>query len=536
MEAKKITELPLTTNPNLSGLTAVVISGETYSTSLESLKNVIVDDVEHTFEGNQIITGDLTVNGKIINTEVLPNITYAELLILISTSGLTEFSYYILTDFATTYWMYDGRGNECNGGVPFVGSVEPLILFATSNNKIDEEVYSLLYHDDEILYDWDYSLFIEDDSFLNIPNFKGVIIHRKESLYNNSAGWDIRTVKFRRWEATAPEWLTGVTYNLNDIVLHDAKIWKSMRPNINREPSSPSSGSDWVMMINMTNNIHWNTNSTGITFGDVYIPSGPSYYDFSTMTLDHGLSYNNTINRSSAVIANKIYTSLLNVVLYGYSHDVHVDNGSYVITIGTFSSKVDIRRGCYYVILGQNNKNILFRTESFGHIFSENVSNVEIGSGSNVCLVGNSCTDIKLDVKTTNVNFGISCKSIYIGSYCSSVFIDTKCEFISIGASSHDIDIESDCKILTMGKNCYNIVIGSLSGNLTFNDSSYNLILPMMSVYTNFNSHSTGDLTGGTLSPYITALYHCTVISNSLFENYLTYYDGTNTQQFILIP
>ena len=536
MDAQKISEFPSITTPSLSGQTLIVDSGTTYNTTLESLKDVLVDNVEHTFTGNQIITGNLTVNGQIINTADLPNVTYAELLILINTSGLTRFSYYILTDYATTYWMHDGRGNECNGGVPFVGTVEPLILFATSNNRIDSKVYSLIHHDDEILYDWDYSKFIGDDAFVDVPNFKGVIEYRKENFYNNSAGWDIRTVKFRRWESTAPEWVTGVTYNVNEIVLHDAKIWKSMRTNTDREPSLPSSNSDWVMMINMTSNIHWNTNSTGITFGDVYIPSGPSYYDFPTMILDNELTHNISINASNAVIGGIINTRLLNVAIYGYCNNIHIDDGSYVITIGSFSSKIDIRRGCYYIIIGRNNKNLLFRNVSFGHIFSENVSEVEIGTGSNVCLLGNSSSDIKINTKSTNINFGISCKTVYIGSYCDTVFLDTKCEKISIGNGSYNIDMESDCNVITMSENCYGIEIGPLSNTLTFDSSSFNLRLPMMSSFTKFNSHTSGDLTGGTVLPYITSDYHCTVISNSAHDNYITYYDGTNTQQFILIP
>jgi len=99
MEPKKISELPLTNIVNITGLTAVVQSGITYSASLETLKETIVDSQEHTFEGDQVITGDLTVNGQIINTKAIPNITYAELLNLINTSGFTPFSYFFLQNF-----------------------------------------------------------------------------------------------------------------------------------------------------------------------------------------------------------------------------------------------------------------------------------------------------------------------------------------------------------------------------------------------------------------------------------------------------
>ena len=545
MEPKKITELPLITNPSISGLTAVVVSGVTYGTTLESIKDVIVDGQEHTFEGDQIITGNLTVNGQIINTKELPNITYAELLILINSSGLTPFSYYIMTDFATTYWMLDGRGNECNGGIPAVGNNEPLILFATSTFTIDPKVYSVLYHDDIIEYDWDYTKFQDDDAFVNIPNFKGVIEYRKEVINNNSAGWDIREVKFRRWESTAPLWDSGTTYNENDVVLwitYDdddeiltRMIYKSMSTNINREPSDVSSNSDWVMMINQTDNIHWNSNSSGITFDGITILSGPSYNDFTPILLDNSLSYNNEI-KPSIVNFDVSSSRLLNIVLFGLSNNIHISEKSSVLTIGSFSYNLDIRYGCNRMIFGRSNRNILVRSNSTALIFSENVFNIDLGNETNNSLFGLTSNDLTLGTKVSNVTFGVSCKSIFIGSGGDSIFIDSSCTGITIGSGCKNIEIKPSCVVISMSENCSDIIIGSLSRSIVFDNSCHDILLPMNSIYNKFECNASGDLTGSPLDTFVTGNYHCTITTHANLNNYLHYYDINNDPQFIIIP
>ena len=62
MAYKKISELQNIDSPNLTGVTAVVVSGTTYKTSLNSLKQTIVDGVSHVFTGSQTIFGNLIIS------------------------------------------------------------------------------------------------------------------------------------------------------------------------------------------------------------------------------------------------------------------------------------------------------------------------------------------------------------------------------------------------------------------------------------------------------------------------------------------
>jgi len=65
MAGKKITELTGTTNPSMSGVTAVAFGGRTYKATLSTLRQSLVDSGSHYFTGSQHINGDLTITGSI---------------------------------------------------------------------------------------------------------------------------------------------------------------------------------------------------------------------------------------------------------------------------------------------------------------------------------------------------------------------------------------------------------------------------------------------------------------------------------------
>jgi hypothetical protein len=65
MAGKKISQLTGSLSPSLSGIVPIVLSGTTYSTTLNSLRQVLVDSGSHYFTGSQHINGDLTITGSI---------------------------------------------------------------------------------------------------------------------------------------------------------------------------------------------------------------------------------------------------------------------------------------------------------------------------------------------------------------------------------------------------------------------------------------------------------------------------------------
>jgi hypothetical protein len=64
MAGKKITELSGSIAPSLTGVTVVAFGGQTYKSTLSTLRQTLVDSGSHYLTGSQFINGDLTINGS----------------------------------------------------------------------------------------------------------------------------------------------------------------------------------------------------------------------------------------------------------------------------------------------------------------------------------------------------------------------------------------------------------------------------------------------------------------------------------------
>jgi hypothetical protein len=90
MANKYIKDLTTTTNPSLAGHTIFDNGTTTYKTTLETLKDVLVDGESHVFEANQIINGNLTVTGSITAKEFIVSSSVTHITTL-AQSGSTSF-------------------------------------------------------------------------------------------------------------------------------------------------------------------------------------------------------------------------------------------------------------------------------------------------------------------------------------------------------------------------------------------------------------------------------------------------------------
>lgn len=504
MGAKKISQLPSIQTPSLSGMTVVADSGTTYNMSLRDLKE-FVEDVD------------------------IIDVTYAELLNLIQTSGLKPTYHYKITDFQTTYWMMDGEGNECNNGVPMVGPVEPLVVLAVTEDNIGPSAYSTVYHNDEIEYNWDVNDFEIDAAFNTVPNFKGVITYRREVNRNNSAGWDIRAVKFRRWESTAPFWNSGTTYNLRDIVTYNSIMYMALTTNTNRDPSLISSVNDWSQLLNLTNNKYWNSNSTGITFSNIFIPSTSSYYDFPTMELEDVGSFNNILSITPLSGFGDNQTRLTNIILLGASNNINVKEDCQIITIGSGSSKLDFRAGISRMIIGRTCKNLLIRSNCYRLIFSDNVSNVDFNISCNNILLGKSVNDITMRIGCSNISIGFATKSISIGPNSYGIIIGANCSKINVASETYGLDFISGSNSIVVGDNCHDIQF-DLCNNITFDSGCSDIVLPMNSINNRFESNISGDFTNST---HIIQNYTCIIFRNAGGDVRLRYFDASDVNQIV---
>ncbi len=71
MANKKISELTNNNNPGLSAITPVVVNNITYKTSLQNLRQLLVDNGSHVFTGSQVINGNLIISGSLTAQEYI---------------------------------------------------------------------------------------------------------------------------------------------------------------------------------------------------------------------------------------------------------------------------------------------------------------------------------------------------------------------------------------------------------------------------------------------------------------------------------
>jgi hypothetical protein len=144
MAGKKISQLTGSLSPSLSGIIPIVLSGTTYSTTLNSLRQVLVDSGSHHFTGSQFINGDLTISGSAYfgdNTNDLHRFTGS---ILVSGSvdaiGLSAKEYLFVSGFAII-----GEPIHHSGSDPEALHVGNSNSYNIAHFKGDNEYYSQVY-------------------------------------------------------------------------------------------------------------------------------------------------------------------------------------------------------------------------------------------------------------------------------------------------------------------------------------------------------------------------------------------------------
>jgi hypothetical protein len=127
--------------------------------------------------------------------------TYSGLTIASSTGGLVPGQFYLMTDFQTCYDQpnYTNEGVAITTGNYKTGSTEPILLLAISTTEFSPTVYSTIYTNDKITYD-----FTWDTTEVTSSPAKGRITERIDR-FNNRADYDFRAVQFIRYQAFLSE-------------------------------------------------------------------------------------------------------------------------------------------------------------------------------------------------------------------------------------------------------------------------------------------------------------------------------------------
>jgi len=123
--------------------------------------------------------------------------TYSGLTIASSAGGLVPGQFYLMTDFQTCYDQpnYTNEGAAITTGNYKTGSTEPILLLAISTTGFSPTVYSTIYTNDKITYD-----FTWDTTEVTSGPAKGRITERIDR-FNNRTDYDFRAVRFVRYQS-----------------------------------------------------------------------------------------------------------------------------------------------------------------------------------------------------------------------------------------------------------------------------------------------------------------------------------------------
>jgi hypothetical protein len=125
-------------------------------------------------------------------------ITYTELLNLISTNTLIAGRQYLITDFQTAHYIQfsDSIGDE----EIHTGAIEPMLVQAVSSSELATEIWSTVYPTDKITW---VASFADRDWDAVAGQSTGVITSRYDTINRLYRDYDWRNIIFRRWESVS---------------------------------------------------------------------------------------------------------------------------------------------------------------------------------------------------------------------------------------------------------------------------------------------------------------------------------------------
>jgi len=299
-----------------------------------SLKSYVDDSIKDAVE-NQLI-----------------NITYADLISAITAKTLIPGARYLITDFRTIHYFSDGNTTLLDA--INTATTEPLIVTATKIDDLNKLAISTVYPQDIIYYDWNPDNWKNDCSFSDclsaepgeetiITGFKGVIYYRKDTINNNTASFDFRGVKFRRWSIlNAPAWSDAVTYAKNDFVNYNNILYiSSVDNNLNNIPTANSY--KWVGLVDYVDEnskyLAWYTdvtNTDGVfIYNHVKTDTYADFNVFDPLTSKDNYIYVNKTTSNSTILFNLVF-------LCGgiFNNTIKTNTISNKISSGTFVTEI----------------------------------------------------------------------------------------------------------------------------------------------------------------------------------------------------
>lgn len=371
-----ITNSAFTNNITIIAASGIVNSGQLTKILINNGSAIctIVDTNEY-----QVATDNPTSGGG--GGMAFTSLTYAALQALIGISALVQGDYYLINDYQTIYDQpdYDSLG------VPKVvvntntGTVEPLIVQASSANQINERAISTLYPLDVIQYDVTFT-----QTEVMFQPAKGRIILRTDDN-NNTTNYDHRQVVFKRYESFPSSGVYTAVYDNGNASLDTIPTFGNgcYSNNIGNFYTALNPLNTGFILSNNVFESYAGNNKTGSDFYNNTF--GSNVYN----NIFGDLCHNNVF--AGSVIENIINNSFFLNTLAGRFWYNTVGEGFNNNITSTLFTNNEIQTNFQNNILGTN-----FRSNKIGNYFEyNNVSNnfgIDTGNNTNSGnTIGDSC-------------------------------------------------------------------------------------------------------------------------------------------------
>jgi len=390
------------------------------------------------------------------------SLTYAQLVAEIAAGTLHKGESITITDYATSHNIYDGFTVLAE---VHTGTVEPLLVTATSANTLDVRAKSVLFPKDIIHYNISDNL-CEDTTTART----GKITFRKDHL-GNETHYDFRGVMFRRWKfdlSGFTAWVSKGTFTVGDKITYNNKLFyctKSITGSTNN-PEILTANFNYV-----TDNQRWLSWQTANVFlgGDpvnerIEIPVDKSaYFDFYTFSDATG-------SEKSEWFKDMKLGGLLTSTRLSYNSLIFVETAidqSYTCSFGINCYFMTFGNNNSYNIFGNNNRSNTFGNSNNSNTFGNNNSYNTFGNGNNSNTFGNNNSSNTFGNVNSSNTFGNSNYSNIFGNYNSSNTFGNSNSSNTFGNSNN-----------------YNIFGNNNDSNTFGNDNSYN-------TFGNINNYNT---------------------------------------------
>lgn len=382
------------------------------------------------------------VNSKFTANELLDlkyvEITYQGLKDLKDNMNLNKGTWYLMTDYQTIYAQpdYQSNGNIKTTLTIKTEAVERLLLFATSNDTLMKQVFSLDYPQDIVHYDINVDTTYDYNGYVtNTEPCKGKIIQRIDDK-NNRTDYDHRTVKFLRY-------LDGSVYSSYKDISTDSNEYLTFHSDCRNNYIGDTYLYGVYFGLEFSNNV-FQTNS----FGN-YLYNVCNHNTFLSFSFNNKFGYrclNNIFNGSCSY--NEFGCDTYNCVI-------------------TNSNKNSIGDNCSQVLI----------TDSDSNIITDNCGLITLTSGSNNNKITGSCYNVNLPYNN-------------VGN-----IIESGCNNIIFGNSSRFNTIEGNCSYITFGYGCnYNVILKASSNIVFGNDYEYNKIFSQSFIVDNATNETIKNL------------------------------------------